>query len=271
MQSSFIVITRNRPQVCEETIKNLIRVMDQGDEIIVLVHHSEHIYSRVKQLYPSITFIFINYDCSLSYLWNYGIKLAHYNHVFIVNDKARPSTKDVQKSKRLNESGYGLVGLFRFGFFSFYKDLIYQVGWFDQRFVKMGYEDTDFYYRLYSHNIAVYLSEELSNYVMMPSTGGNTHVGKYYFIRKMNKDLLDIDYYPEERASYYTPQVYYLPYSQSEYVHPAEVWVFMVCNEYKYRGVLDVLWQDGLNAFLLMVLSMSKLAGEKLLLKSYTR
>lgn len=274
MSSSFIVISRNRPQICKDTLINLLKCIDKNDEIVVLVHHSQHIYSRLQRdmkSYKNVHFEFINYDCSLSYLWNYGIKLSVHDHVFIVNDKARPSIHDIVKSKQLNDDGYGLVGLFRFGFFSFYKDLIYRIGWFDQRFVKMGYEDTDFYYRLYEHDIAVYLSEELYDYVMMPSTGGNTHVGKYYFIRKMNKDLLDVDYYPEDRKSYYNPAVQYLPYNLSEYIYPADLWVFMVCTEYEYKGILDVLLKDGLNAFLLMVLSMSKLAIEKFLLKSYIR
>ena len=265
MSSSFIVISRNRPQVCKDTLINLLKCTNKNDEIIVLVHHSQHIYSRLQRdmkSYKNVHFEFINYDCSLSYLWNYGIRTSVHDHVFIVNDKARPSIHDIKKSRQLNDDGYGLVGLFRFGFFSFYKDLIYRIGWFDQRFVKIGYEDTDFYYRLYEHDIAVYLSEELHDYVMMPSTGGNTNVGKYYFIRKINKDLLNIDYYPDSRSSY-NMNKRYLPHDQSIFIEPANTWISSVKCEFKYKGIMSVLKYDGIITFTIMMLSMWKLAAEK--------
>lgn len=126
---------------------------------------------------------------SFSWLINQCVLFCEDDIVIICNDKARPKKREIQKLFCLLEKGFGLVGLYRYGFFGFNKNLIKKIGWFDERFVGGGFEDVDFNLRMREADIAVYLSEEIQ-YLQRPSSWSynkrkdeclRTFLKKWYF------------------------------------------------------------------------------------------
>lgn len=81
--------------------------------------------------------------------------------VIMTSYKAVPTAKDVQKTLTLLDEGFGFVGLYRFGFFGFRKELMRRIGPMDERFVGGGYEDNDFLLRMREADIAFFLSNEI--------------------------------------------------------------------------------------------------------------
>jgi hypothetical protein len=104
-----------------------------------------------------------------SWLINKAIQFCPDELVIIASDKVNPIQSDVDRLVSLLDKGYGLVGLYRFGFFGFYKHLIKKIGWFDERYVSGGYEDCDIVRRLNEANIA-YWEEESVKYLHFPSS-----------------------------------------------------------------------------------------------------
>jgi hypothetical protein len=97
---------------------------------------------------------------SFSRLVNHSILLTRTESVIICSDRCKPTREEVYKTMDLIDKGYGFVGLWRFGFFGFKKQLIQRVGFLDENFVGGGYEDSDFMRRLKEADIAYYESEE---------------------------------------------------------------------------------------------------------------
>lgn len=93
--------------------------------------------------------------------------------VVICADKVRPTQGGVRRLLALLDEGHGLVGLYRFAFFGFRKELFRRVGPFDERFVGGENEDTDIVLRMREADIS-YHSEESVAYRRRPSTWDNT-------------------------------------------------------------------------------------------------
>ncbi|AFM39684.1 hypothetical protein Desaci_0622 [Desulfosporosinus acidiphilus SJ4] len=106
---------------------------------------------------------------SFSKIVNVSITSSNFETIIICNDKARPTPKAVGKILTMLEDGWGLVALYRFGFFGFKKDLIRKIGFFDERFIGGGYEDVDFARRLKEANIGYYENEEI-DYIYLPTS-----------------------------------------------------------------------------------------------------
>jgi GT2 family glycosyltransferase len=109
---------------------------------------------------------------SFSKLINGAIMKAEQEIVIIANDKVRPKPEHIRKMIFLFNKGFGFVGLFRFGFFGFSKDLIRTIGFFDERFIGGGFEDVDFGRRLLEADIAIYESPEVPYEHMKSSWDG---------------------------------------------------------------------------------------------------
>lgn len=69
----------------------------------------------------------------------------------------------------LLSNGYGLVGLYSWGFFGFYKNLFRTVGFMDERYISGEYEDCDYLRRMKEKDIAAYISFDVP-YIHMPSS-----------------------------------------------------------------------------------------------------
>lgn len=129
-----------------------------------LISNKPHLFSSIENsIAPEKLNYFdgANYP-SFSKLVNSCVAGAETEIVIIMSDKVLPTADDVQKVVTLIEQGYGFVGLYRFAFFGFKKELMRQIGMMDERFVGGGYEDDDYYIRLKEANIAMYVTEEVA-------------------------------------------------------------------------------------------------------------
>jgi hypothetical protein len=81
--------------------------------------------------------------------------------VIIASDRVRPTRKDVGRMLDLLDEGFGMVGLYRFAFFGFRKDLFRVVGPMDERFKGGGHEDSDYQLRMWEADIATYFKEDV--------------------------------------------------------------------------------------------------------------
>jgi hypothetical protein len=106
---------------------------------------------------------------SFSKLINDCIVSSNYEKIIICNDKARPTVSAVGKILSMLDEGWGIVALYRFGFFGFKKDLVRKIGFFDERYIGGGYEDMDIVLRLKEADISHYEKEEI-DYVYIPTS-----------------------------------------------------------------------------------------------------
>jgi hypothetical protein len=81
--------------------------------------------------------------------------------VIMMSDKVLPRAEHVHQLLNLLNKGYGFVGLYRFAFFGFKKELFRKIGPMDERFVGGGFEDDDFYIRLKEADIAMYVTHDV--------------------------------------------------------------------------------------------------------------
>lgn len=125
-----IWILSNRPELAEDTKKSFLP-------------------------YDATIFDGSGYE-SYSKLVNHCIVKSKDEIVIIINDKIRGNYKDIDKMLKLINDGYGIVGLYRFGFVGFKKDFIRKIGWYDERFIGGGYEDSDFNIRMKESDIGYY-------------------------------------------------------------------------------------------------------------------
>jgi hypothetical protein len=151
---------------------------------------------------------------SFSKLVNHCIINSEYETIIICNDKLKTKPEDIDKILRLLEEGYGLVGLCKFAFFGFKKNLIRQIGFFDERFLGGGYEDNDIIARMKEADIAYYATEEVYR-TPMPTTWKyeieNSPAKKHYFNKwRLNlpesiiRLLPEINPYDMKDCTYYT-------------------------------------------------------------------
>jgi len=110
---------------------------------------------------------------SFSKLVNDAIIKSSDEIVIFCSHRVRPKPSEVDKIISLLKQGYGLVGLYRFAFFGFTKELIRRIGFFDETFLLGGWEDDDFVVRLLEADIAYY-EEESIIYNMGPTTWSHT-------------------------------------------------------------------------------------------------
>ena len=98
---------------------------------------------------------------SFSKLINDSILATDTEVVIICSDRCKPTHEQVERTLNLLDEGFGFVGLWRFAFFGFRKQLIQRVGFLDENYVGGGYEDTGFVLRLKEADIAYYEKEEI--------------------------------------------------------------------------------------------------------------
>jgi len=106
---------------------------------------------------------------SFSKLINDCIVSSGFEKIIICNDKARPANAAVVKILTMLDEGWGVVALYRFGFFGFKKDLIRKIGFFDERYTGGGYEDNDIILRLKEADVSYYENEEIE-YIYLPTS-----------------------------------------------------------------------------------------------------
>ena len=105
--------------------------------------------------------------------------------VIIVNHKIRARAVDIYKMVSLIHKGFGLVCMRNFYFYGFKKDLIRKIGFFDERFIGGGCEDSDLIRRLIENKIGWYDSVE-TPLVIMNSSWDQSKAYEF-FAKKMEK------------------------------------------------------------------------------------
>jgi GT2 family glycosyltransferase len=142
---------------------------------------------------------------SFAYLVNKCVEHAKTETVILMSDKMRPCDADIQKTVNLLTEGYAFVGLYRFGFFGFKKELFRKIGPLDERYQGGGYEDDDYYIRLKEADLAMYLSHEV-NYIKGNSSWASDACRQHFLnkwgdvkntgkaLRKIQEPVLDYNY-----------------------------------------------------------------------------
>lgn len=161
------------------------------DYEVVIISHRPHLCRDAKLCLKDHNFrVFdgTNYP-SFSKLVNDCITSSKHETIIICNEKARPTPQAVEKILVMLSEGWGIVALFRFGFFGFKKDLIRRIGFFDERFIGGGYEDVDFARRLKEANIGYYESEEIE-YIYLPTSWNyeKTNLSRNQYFRKWKEE-----------------------------------------------------------------------------------
>lgn len=148
-----------------------------------MVHEIELATPVVESLYPLPAKVFHapKYP-SFSKVVNSIILDCPTEIVICCSYKARPTKDDVNRMLKLIDDNYGFVGLYRFGFFGFKKELIRKVGFFDEKFIGGEYEDCDFVRRMIEKDIA-YWEDESIRFIQRPTTW-DTSKTRAYFLSK---------------------------------------------------------------------------------------
>ena len=133
------------------------------DYTIYLISNKEQYYENLKKsILPDTLNYFDGTNAeSFSQLINKCVDQCPTETIIIMSDKVMPNKTHIDKMLELIEAGYAFVGLYRFGFFGFKKELFRQIGMMDERYLGGGYEDNDMYIRLKEANLSVYLSQEV--------------------------------------------------------------------------------------------------------------
>lgn len=128
-----------------------------------LISNKLHFFESIKESIKPVELKYFDGTgySSFSKLVNSCVEAAPTEVVIMMSDKVLPTEENVSKLLNLIDQGYGLVGLYRFAFFGFKKELFRTVGPLDERFVGGGFEDDDYYIRLKEANISMYITEEV--------------------------------------------------------------------------------------------------------------
>ncbi len=105
--------------------------------------------TRFPQAYPSY-----------SELINHSIATSKDEFIIFVNDRCFPTAAEARKMLGHLQEGYAASFLWNVAYMAFSKELVRQIGWWDQRFLNGGWEDRDWMIRMAEANLKMYESQE---------------------------------------------------------------------------------------------------------------
>lgn len=97
---------------------------------------------------------------SYSELINHSVATSPSEYIILINDRCSPKADEAEKILNHLKEGYACSLLYNVGFMGFTKELVRQIGWWDQRFINGGWEDRDWVMRIAKANLALYESQE---------------------------------------------------------------------------------------------------------------
>jgi hypothetical protein len=97
---------------------------------------------------------------SYSLMLNHSVATSPTEWIFFINDRAHPKPNEIKKMIKHLESGFAWTCLYGIGFSAFSKELIRNIGWWDERYVHGGWEDREWVWRLREADLAIYESHE---------------------------------------------------------------------------------------------------------------
>jgi hypothetical protein len=142
-----------------------------------LISNKPEFYDTIRNsVYPE-ELVFFNGEGfpSFSKLVNTCVESCPTEIVILMSYKVLPTADDVKKMVDLIDEGYGLVAMYRLGFFGFKKELMRRIGVLDEYFIGGGGEDDDFYVRLKESDIGCYITEEVFYTPSATTWGGYLH------------------------------------------------------------------------------------------------
>ena len=128
---------------------------------IQVISNRPHFYQEIIKLVPEATYFDGTNYPSYAKLVNDAVKASPTEIVIIMGDKVRPTQDHIKKMISLICQGYAFVSLYNFALFGFKKELIRQIGYFDERFIGGGFEDVDFRLRMAEANVPTYIHMEV--------------------------------------------------------------------------------------------------------------
>jgi hypothetical protein len=149
-----------------------------------VISNRPHLFEPIQQsIFPETVKYFdgTGYP-SFSKLVNSCVASADTETVILMSDKVIPTNNDVNRLLELLNQGYAMVAFYRLAFFGFKKQLLRNIGMFDERFVGGGFEDDDFYIRLKEANLGVYITHEIP--YTKSSSGWNYNLAQGHFVDK---------------------------------------------------------------------------------------
>lgn len=97
---------------------------------------------------------------SYSEMINHVVATSKTEWIIFINDRVKPTVDEVKKMITLLENGHAFVMFYNVAFMGFSKELVREVGWWDERFLLGGWEDRDWVWRIRQHNFSIYESLE---------------------------------------------------------------------------------------------------------------
>jgi len=171
-------------------------------DVVVPTHRKEKALKIIEDLKPIKVRHFdgTGYN-SFSKLVNHVIISSDKEQIIWVSDKMVIKPVEVEKMMNLMNDKFSLVCFHNFNFFGFKKQLIREVGFWDERFVGGEMSDCDFLRRVKLKNLAVYMSFE--SYKIQEGSswhGGNVYA--FYKQKWLETDVCDYKLLPEETYKY---------------------------------------------------------------------
>lgn len=174
-----------------QIVRNQIESLKELEEIYSI--HWNNRISRHPEMYASF-----------SEMINHTIATSKTEFIIFINDRVKPTPEEIKKMINLLESGFGLVMLYNVGFMGFSKQLVRKIGWWDERFLLGGWEDRDWVWRMKTHNISIYESQE-SNHDYSWKSDLNKIGGiysHYIFMKKYDQKSTNVVFKELEELNY---------------------------------------------------------------------
>lgn len=137
-------------------IENLSRIFPDKEIICVINGHSDKTLqiqymdraTLFMRKFPNVRYITYDIGQSLSKCWNQLIIFSHTNKTVILSDDVFIGDFFREQLEE-NIDKYDFFAINRsFAHFVISKDTVRKVGWFDERLPRIGWEDTDYHFRL---------------------------------------------------------------------------------------------------------------------------
>ncbi len=142
-------------------IKNLSRIFPDKEIICVINGHSDKTLqisyldkvTKFMKQYPNVRYLTYDVGQSLSKCWNQLIILSHTEKTVVLSDDVFIGDFFREQLEE-NISKYDFFAINRsFAHFVISKDIVRKVGWFEERLPRIGWEDTDYQFRLFMEKV----------------------------------------------------------------------------------------------------------------------
>jgi hypothetical protein len=97
---------------------------------------------------------------SYSKLINDSIQSSPTEFMLLINDRTTPLLEHAEKIIYHLENGFACSLMYNVGFMGFSKELVREIGWWDERYLNGGWEDRDWVFRIKMADLALYESQE---------------------------------------------------------------------------------------------------------------